>query len=368
MAAPASLTTITKNSRPRLIQAGTIHKGGAKGTSNRRGWQGGDELPFFRFELEPRWFNTVWNDGSGRTVAAVIQEGLEKLPGWPEVKSLRVRFPFSQLEDNRFWRNDAWATAGNNQFCTYRCDGEKMLIETIDGPKGKPVAVKNPKLPNGQPKPCAAIQGYDDDGQPIMSEKCPNGCTSKWTTSFILPDTGIEMAWTLTTTAVTDFYNFQGTLAQFDGSLNSDGLIFTFTRYEDFISNSDGGAKTRCWPIRCELDPAAASQFWRQKERQNLRALESIGEGFSEPNDFAMLGDEMETAGAVGEVIEVTRPEKRGAEVSGLRKAAKPPITTAAVQNWIEERTSGSDYDQVYSHPSRLSDSDYLSLLDWLRG
>ena len=394
MAGPVVFSDIQKKAKPTLTQAGTLHKGGAKGTSIRRGWQGGDELPYFRLELDPRWEKMPWSDGSGRSVAAVIRERLENIPGWPEPKSLRVRFPFSTLENNKFWRNDAWVTGKSGQtFCTYRCDGEKMLLETIDGPNGKPMAVKNPRGKDGQPKPCAAIQGYDPEtGQPIMADKCPNGCTSKLTTTVILVDLGLEMGWTLTTTATTDFYAFEAALAQYDGYLNADGLIFTWTRVEEFIPDGNG-SRTRCWPIKIELDPSSSAKFWRQREQRIMEALADV-DAPAGVEEFAMLGGddlvqdvpaegsppasmgvsppiksagERNTMGYSGDSqVAVTAPKDRAAEVTRKRKAAKPEITTDQVKAWIEDRTRSDEYDQIYSHPSRLTNGDYLDLLSFL--
>lgn len=386
MSGPQSFRAIQAKARPTLTQAGTLHKGGPKGSSRRGGWKGGDELPHFRLELDPRWTTLPWNDGTGRTVAAVIQEKLEAIPGWPAPKRLRVRFPFARKRDNIFWRNDAWASKNGSNFCTYRCDGEKMLLETIDGPNGKPMVVKNPTQ-NGQPKPCAAIQGYDPEtGEPIMADKCPNGCTGKLTTSVILIDTGLEMAWTLTTTAVTDFYAFESALSQYDGSLNADGLVFNLVRYEEMIPSSSGGRPTRCWPIKVELDPAASGAFLRRQESQIIQQLQSSPFGESGVNEFAILdgpgfdnfpGDiktghtsmgamAPDPGGPGGATISQLSARERAAEVSAIRKSTGR--SADEISRWISQKTSGNGYQRVSTHPGQLTDSDYAELIVYLKG
>lgn len=386
MSGPQSFRAIQAKARPTLTQAGTLHKGGPKGSSRRGGWKGGDELPHFRLELDPRWTTLPWNDGTGRTVAAVIQEKLEAIPGWPEPKRLRVRFPFARKRDNIFWRNDAWASKNDRNFCTYRCDGEKMLLETIDGPNGKPMVVKNPVTESGQPKPCAAIQGYDPEtGEPIMADKCPNGCSGKLTTSVVLIDTGLEMAWTLTTTAVTDFYAFESALSQYDGSLNADGLVFNLVRYEEMIPSSNGGRPTRCWPIKVELDPAASGAFLRRQESQIIQQLQNSPFGESDVNEFAILGgldlDHLpgdiktghasmgvvapDPGAAVDASISQLSARGRAEEISVLRKSAG--LGAEEISGWISQKTSGGGYKRVCTHPGQLTKSDYAELVAYLK-
>lgn len=276
-------TTLAKR-KPKRPEIGRLRKGGAKGTSKRGGWQGGDNLPYFRFTSEDP------------TVVAAFKATYGDKP-----KFVRVYFLDDKSED----AFDTWVDmkmAGGRLL--WRGDGEH-LIGRFDKSTKKWINLtgQNKPQPDGG-KEC----GYMTCVVPELAKAGLRGVV-KFNTSGSYDVRNIS-------TELYDAYKQYGTVK---------GVPFILFRVEEWISYEKDGKTIRRKENNVHI--ALASDY-------EAKVVELMGQ---EDEDYDFLEDDNPQDGEIGNAGLVREPTDPLAPEPATVPPTNQSAPTSMTQLWGEK-------------------------------
>jgi hypothetical protein len=249
----------------RLVEIGRCYKGGRKGTSTKGRFAGGDdyESPYFRFEPSDRLKYTPANLEGYTNLYEELKAAWEELIAQG---SIRIRFPYSTIEENYVWSNKVVKEIGGTTKTFRECDGVTCTkwVESVPHPtiKGKTI----PQFKRGA-MPCSAIEG----------KECPEGCQAKGMLKFMVPELyagGIVLFPLNSPIDVGAIRAYLEPYRNFDLS----AIPFSLFRMEADVSwEEKGEIKTKKnWGLHLQLDPQVARLMMQGSEK---RYMAQLGEG-----------------------------------------------------------------------------------------
>lgn len=256
----------------RLSEVGRLYKGSPKGTS-KRGYAGGDDYAseYIRFEPSERFKTEPPTEPGFENLFDQLKERWEVLIARGAVK---VRFPFSSIEENFPWENKVIKKWGNSEKTVTRCNGIScsMWIEDsiVDGKT-------RPTIKRGN-RPCAAKEG---------DRECPLGCSPKGMLKLVIPELYPAGVVIFPLGSPIDISSVLGSLKPFE-AYDLSGIPFNLYRKGETVSWTDpkrGEQSKINFGVCLEIDPAIASGLLDSRARQFNRLLEAdfIEADVSEP-------------------------------------------------------------------------------------